>query len=45
MGKPAIFYFFRKKPIAPTSPGRYESWRGIADLSGSTNHERLRVEG
>jgi len=44
MRKPASFYFFRRKPIVPTSRDRYESWRGVASLSGFTTHERLRVE-
>jgi len=42
MRKPASFYFFKTKPII--SKSRYESWRGVANLSGFTSHERLRVE-
>ena len=42
MRKSASFYFFKTKPII--SGNRYERWRGVADLSGFTSHERLRVE-
>ena len=42
MRKSASFYFFKTKPIISRS--RYESWRGVADLSGFTSQERLRVE-
>ena len=42
MRKPASFYFFKTKPIPPEN--KYERWRGVADLSGFTTHERLRVE-
>jgi len=40
--KPASFYFFKRKPIVLKD--RYEHWRGVADLSGFTTLERLRVE-
>jgi len=42
MRKSASFYFFKRKPIVPKD--RYECWRGVADLSGFTTRERLRVE-
>jgi len=42
MRKPASFYFFKRKPIVLKD--RYEHWRGVADLSGFTTVERLRVE-
>ena len=42
MRKPASFYFFKTKPIPPEN--RYERWRGVANLSGFTSNERLRVE-
>ena len=42
MRKPASFYFFKRKPIVLKD--RYEHWRGVADLSGFTTLERLRVE-
>ena len=42
MRKPNSFYFFKRKPIILKS--RYECWRGVANLSGFTSHERLRVE-
>ncbi len=42
MRKPASVYFFKRKPIVLKD--RYESWRGVANLSGFTSHERLRVE-
>jgi transposase InsO family protein len=42
MRKPASFYFFKRKPIVLKD--RYECWRGVADLSGFTTQERLRVE-
>jgi len=42
MRKPASFYFFKTKPIILRN--RYEHWRGVADLSGFTTLERLRVE-
>jgi len=42
MRKPNSYYFFKRKPIILKS--RYERWRGVADLSGFTTHERLRVE-
>ena len=42
MRKTNSYYFFKRKPIILKS--RYESWRGVADLSGFTSHERLRVE-
>jgi len=42
MRKPASFYFFKTKPIILKN--RYERWRGVADLSGFTTRERLRVE-
>jgi len=42
MIKPASFYFFKRKPIVLKD--RYESWRGVADISGFTTQERLRVE-
>jgi len=41
MRKPNSYYFFKRKPIILKS--RYECWRGVADLSGFTTHERLRV--
>jgi len=42
MRKPNSLYFFKRKPIILKS--RYECWRGIADFSGFTPHERLRIE-
>ena len=42
MRKSASFYFFKTKPIIPKN--RYELWREVAELSGSTTQERLRVE-
>jgi len=42
MRKSASFYFFKRKPIVPKD--RYECWRGVADVSGFTTQERLRVE-
>jgi hypothetical protein len=42
MRKPASFYFFKRKPIVLKD--RYESWRGVADISGFRTWERLRVE-
>ena len=42
MRKPNSYYFFKRKPIILKS--RYECWRGVADLSNFTCHERLRVE-
>jgi len=42
MRKPASFYFFKRKPIVLKD--RYEHWRKVADLSGFTTLERLRVE-
>jgi len=42
MRKSASFYFFKTKPIILKN--RYELWRGVADLSGFTAGERLRVE-
>jgi len=42
MRKPASFYFFRRKPIVRKS--RHESWREVADLTGLSVQERLRVE-
>ena len=42
MRKPASFYFFKRKPIILKD--RYECWRGVADISGFTSQERLRVE-
>ena len=42
MRKPASFYFFERKPIVLKN--KYERWRGVAELSGFTSHERLRVE-
>jgi transposase len=42
MRKPASFYFFKTKPVILKD--RYELWRGVADRSGFTTHERLRVE-
>ena len=42
MGKSASFYFFKTQPIILEN--RYEQWRGVADLSGFTTQERLRVE-
>jgi len=42
MRKPASFYFFKRKPIVLKN--KYERWREVAELSGSTSRERLRVE-
>jgi transposase len=42
MRKPASFYFSKRKPIVLRD--RYECWRGVADISGFTTQERLRVE-
>ena len=42
MRKPASFYFFRRKPIVRKS--RHECWREVADLTGLSVQERLRVE-
>jgi len=42
MRKPSSFYFFKSKPIALKN--RYERWRGVAELSGFTGRERLRIE-
>ena len=42
MRKPASFYFFKRKPIARKS--RHECWREVADLTGLSIQERLRVE-
>ena len=42
MRKPASFYFFERKPIVLKN--KYGRWRGVTELSGFTNHERLRVE-
>jgi transposase InsO family protein len=42
MRKSASFYFFKRKPIVVRD--RYESWRGVADISGFSARERLRVE-
>ena len=42
MRKSASFYFFKTKPIILKH--RYERWRELADLSGFTTLERLRVE-
>jgi transposase-like protein len=42
MRKSASFYFFKRKPIVLKD--RYECWRGVADISGFTTRERLRVE-
>ena len=42
MRKSASFYFFKRKPIVPKS--RYEFWREVADLTGLSARERLRVE-
>jgi transposase InsO family protein len=42
MRKPASFYFFERKPIVQQS--RHEFWREVADLTGLSVQERLRVE-
>ena len=42
MRKSTSFYFFKRKPIVLKD--RYEHWRKVADLSGFTTLERLRVE-
>jgi hypothetical protein len=42
MGKPASFYFFRRKPTVRKD--RHETWREVADLLGLKTQERLRVE-
>jgi putative transposase len=42
MRKPASFYFFKRKPIVRQS--RYEFWREVANLTGLSIQERLRVE-
>ena len=44
MRKPDSFYFFKRKPIVPTSRDKYELWREVADFWGFTTQERLRVE-
>jgi hypothetical protein len=42
MRKLASFYFFKRKPIVRKS--RREYWREVADLTGLSVSERLRVE-
>ena len=42
MRKPASFYFFKRKPIVLKN--KYERWRGVADESGLSTPERLRIE-
>jgi len=42
MIKSDSYYFFKTKPITPEN--RYEWWRRVAELSGFTTLERLRVE-
>jgi transposase InsO family protein len=42
MRKPGSFYFFKRKPIVRQS--RHEFWREVADLTGLSVQERLRVE-
>jgi len=45
MRKPDSFYFFKRKPIVPTSRDKYELWKEVADFWGFTTQEGLRVEG
>ena len=42
MRKPASLYFFKRKPTVLKD--RYERWRGVADESGLSTPERLRIE-
>ena len=42
MRKPASFYYFKRKPTILKD--RYERWRGVADESGLSTAERLRIE-
>jgi len=42
MRKPASFHFFKRKPLVRES--RYEFWRKVAELTGLSAKERLRVE-
>jgi hypothetical protein len=42
MRKPTSFYLFKRKPIVRKS--RREYWREVADLTGLSVSERLRVD-